>query len=44
MYGGAMSNPFFALIEMIGKMKDSKGKILIPGFYTGVKAPTAKLS
>src|SRR5512140_1843867 len=41
MYGGAAPNPFFALIEMISKMKDSKGEILIPGFYKGVKAPTA---
>ncbi len=41
MYGGAAPNPFFALIEMIGKMKDAKGKVLIPGFYKGVKAPTA---
>jgi acetylornithine deacetylase/succinyl-diaminopimelate desuccinylase-like protein len=41
MYGGAAPNPFFALIEMISKMKDAKGKVLIPGFYKGVKAPTA---
>ena len=40
MYGGAAPNPFFALIEIISKMKDSKGKVLIPGFYKGVKAPT----
>ena len=39
-YGGAAPNPFFALIEIISKLKDSKGKILIPGFYKGVKAPT----
>lgn len=40
MYGGAAPNPFFALIEIISKLKDSKGHILIPGFYKGVKAPT----
>ena len=40
MYGGAAPNPFFGLIEIISKLKDSKGKILIPGFYKGVKAPT----
>jgi acetylornithine deacetylase/succinyl-diaminopimelate desuccinylase-like protein len=40
-YGGAAPNPFFALIEIVSKMKDAKGKILIPGFYKGVKAPTA---
>ena len=33
MYGGAAPNPFFALIEIISKLKDSKGKVLIPGFY-----------
>ncbi len=40
MYGGAAPNPFFALIEIISKLKDAKGKILIPGFYSKVKAPT----
>jgi acetylornithine deacetylase/succinyl-diaminopimelate desuccinylase-like protein len=40
-YGGAAPNPFFALIEIISKLKDSKGKVLIPGFYSTVKAPTA---
>jgi acetylornithine deacetylase/succinyl-diaminopimelate desuccinylase-like protein len=37
MYGGAAPNPFFALIEIISKLKDSKGKILIPGFYKAWK-------
>ncbi|HEX8815835.1 MAG TPA: dipeptidase [Terriglobales bacterium] len=41
MYGGAAPNPFFALIEIISKLKDAKGKILIPGFYAKVKKPTA---
>ncbi len=40
MYGGAAPNPLFALIEIISKLKDGKGKILIPGFYKGVKEPT----
>jgi len=40
MYGGAAPNPLFALIEIISKLKDSKGKILIPGFYQHVKAPS----
>ena len=39
-YGGAAPNPFFALIEIISKMKDAKGKVLIPGFYKNVKAPS----
>jgi len=41
MYGGAAPNPLFALIEIISKLKDSKGKVLIPGFYSKVKQPTA---
>ncbi len=40
MYGGAAPNPFFGLIEIISKLKDDKGKILIPGFYKNVKAPS----
>src|SRR6516225_2706522 len=40
MYGGAAPNPFFALIEIISKLKDPKGRVLIPGFYKDVKAPT----
>jgi acetylornithine deacetylase/succinyl-diaminopimelate desuccinylase-like protein len=40
MYGGAAPNPLFALIEIISQLKDSKGRILIPGFYKGVKAPS----
>ena len=32
MYGGAAPNPFFALIEIISKTKDAKGKVLISGF------------
>src|ERR1700691_4134758 len=39
-YGGAAPNPFFALIEIISKLKDSKGHVLIPGFYKGIKAPS----
>jgi acetylornithine deacetylase/succinyl-diaminopimelate desuccinylase-like protein len=40
MYGGAAPNPLFALAEIISKLKDAKGHILIPGFYKGVKAPS----
>jgi len=39
-YGGAAPNPFFALIEIISKLKDAKGHVLIPGFYKDVKAPS----
>jgi acetylornithine deacetylase/succinyl-diaminopimelate desuccinylase-like protein len=41
MYGGAAPNPVFALIEIISKLKDASGHVLIPGFYDAVKEPTA---
>jgi acetylornithine deacetylase/succinyl-diaminopimelate desuccinylase-like protein len=41
MYGGAAPNPLFGLIEIISKLKDSKGRVLIPGFYSKVKAPSS---
>jgi acetylornithine deacetylase/succinyl-diaminopimelate desuccinylase-like protein len=40
MYGGAAPNPFVALAQIIAQLKDSTGRILIPGFYDAVKAPT----
>jgi acetylornithine deacetylase/succinyl-diaminopimelate desuccinylase-like protein len=40
MYGGAAPNPLFALVEIISKLKDSSGKVLIPGFYDAVQKPT----
>src|ERR1700721_2648250 len=38
--GGGGPNPLFSLAEIISKLKDAKGKIQIPGFYKGVKAPS----
>lgn len=40
MYGGAAPNPFFALCQIIARLKDENGKILIPHFYDKVKKPT----
>ena len=40
MYGGAAPNPFVALAQVIAKLKDEDGKILIPGFYDKVASPT----
>src|SRR5580698_4633764 len=40
MYGGAAPNPFVALAQVIAKLKDAAGRILIPGFYDKVKAPS----
>lgn len=36
MYGGAVENPINVLCEIITKMKDSQGRITIPGFYDKV--------
>jgi acetylornithine deacetylase/succinyl-diaminopimelate desuccinylase-like protein len=41
MYGGAAPNPFVALAQVIAKLKDEDGRILIPGFYDKVQRPTA---
>jgi acetylornithine deacetylase/succinyl-diaminopimelate desuccinylase-like protein len=41
MYGGAAPNPFVALAHIISRLKDENGRILIPGLYDKVKAPTA---
>jgi acetylornithine deacetylase/succinyl-diaminopimelate desuccinylase-like protein len=40
MYGGAAPNPFVALAQIIAKLKDDNGHILIPGFYDDVVAPS----
>ena len=41
MYGGAAPNPFFALCQIIAKLKDDNGHILIPHFYDRVQKPSA---
>jgi acetylornithine deacetylase/succinyl-diaminopimelate desuccinylase-like protein len=40
MYGGAAPNPFVALAQIISKLKDENGHILIPGFYDGIIPPS----
>ena len=35
-FGGSVINPNFALAHIIGSLKDSEGRILIPGFYDDV--------
>jgi len=40
MYGGAAPNPFLALAQMLAKLMDEKGHILIPGFYEGIIPPS----
>jgi acetylornithine deacetylase/succinyl-diaminopimelate desuccinylase-like protein len=39
-YGGAAPNPFMALAQILAKLKDEDGTILIPGIYDQVEKPT----
>ncbi len=36
-YGGALINPAQALVNILSRLKDANGKILIPGFYDRVQ-------
>jgi acetylornithine deacetylase/succinyl-diaminopimelate desuccinylase-like protein len=40
MYGGAAPNAVFGLVELLSKLKDANGTILIPGMYDDVAPPT----
>ena len=40
MYGGAAPNPFVGLAQVIAKLKDEDGRILIPGLLDGIEPPT----
>ena len=40
MYGGAAPNAFVTLANMIAKLKDENGRILIPGFYDDIIPPS----
>jgi len=40
MYGGAAPNPFIALSQIIAKLKDESGHILIPGLYDKLIPPS----
>ena len=42
MYGGAAPNPFVTIAQMIAKLKDENGHILIPGFYDGIIPPSSE--
>jgi acetylornithine deacetylase/succinyl-diaminopimelate desuccinylase-like protein len=42
MYGGAAPNPFVALAQIVAKLKDESGRILIPGIYDSVTPPSTE--
>jgi acetylornithine deacetylase/succinyl-diaminopimelate desuccinylase-like protein len=42
MYGGAAPNPFVALAQIVARLKDEEGHILIPGFYDDIIPPSAE--
>ena len=39
LYGGAAPNAVFGLVELLSKLKDAQGKILVPEIYDDVQAP-----
>jgi acetylornithine deacetylase/succinyl-diaminopimelate desuccinylase-like protein len=40
MYGGAAPNPFVSLAQILARLKDEHGHILIPGFYDEIIPPS----
>jgi acetylornithine deacetylase/succinyl-diaminopimelate desuccinylase-like protein len=40
-YGGSIENPAMALCQVLGKLRDAKGRITVPGYYDDVVKLTA---
>jgi acetylornithine deacetylase/succinyl-diaminopimelate desuccinylase-like protein len=41
-HGGLAYNPIHALVELLASLRDSEGKITVPGFYEGISSLDAK--
>jgi acetylornithine deacetylase/succinyl-diaminopimelate desuccinylase-like protein len=39
-HGGMVVNPNHALVEILSKLRDSSGRVLVPGFYDGIQELT----
>ena len=40
LFGGIVKNPIEALVQMLARLKDDRGRVLAPGFYDGVPEPS----
>lgn len=40
-FGGAVMNPATALVKLLARLHDERGRVAVPGFYDDVLAPTA---
>jgi acetylornithine deacetylase/succinyl-diaminopimelate desuccinylase-like protein len=39
-YGGSVDNPAMALAQLLGRLRDARGRVAIPGFYENVRRLT----